>query len=209
MKLICRRSKNWAYLFGWLAPTGTPQNVKEALAAGAAGVQVGTLFAFCEQSGLTGEIRTEFISACREGGARIKTEPDASPTRFPFKLLAMEGSLSEMEVYEDRCRQCDLGYLREAYEKADGTIGWRCLAEDPDAYARKGGKREDTAGRRCLCNGLMANIGLAQIREDNKPELPLVTCGDDLTGITEILGSDKKAYSSADVIDYLLGDCAG
>ena len=31
----------------------------------------------------------------------------------------------------------------------------------------KGGKVEDTVGRKCLCNALLANIGHAQTRKDD------------------------------------------
>jgi hypothetical protein len=107
-------------------------------------------------------------------------------------------------VYEKRRRQCGLGYLREAYERPDGTLGWRCPAEKPEAYGRRGGNLEDTIGRKCLCNGLMANIGLAQVRSDNAQELPLLTCGDDLSGIVQVLGSGETSYASSAVIDFLL-----
>jgi len=50
----------------------------------------------------------------------------------------------------------------------------------------------------------MANIGLAQVRSDNVTELPLLTCGDDLSGILEMLGSGGTSYTSSDVIDFLL-----
>ncbi|MEO1857183.1 MAG: hypothetical protein ABGY95_07455 [Rubritalea sp.] len=52
------------------------------------------------------------------------------------------------EIYADRCRQCDLGFLRESYEREDGTLGRRCKAEDPQEYVKKGGKIEDSVGRK-------------------------------------------------------------
>jgi len=188
----------------WVAGSyGSPEKLAEALAGGAAGVQVGTLFAFCEESGLRDDLRDDIVKRYQEGTLHIKTDPVASPTGFPFKLISVPETLSEPEIYADRCRQCDLGYLREAYEKSDGTVGWRCMAEDPDVYVRKGGNREDTVGRKCLCNGLMANIGLAQIRKDKRQELPMLTCGDDLSGISRMLNCDKTSYSSDDVISYM------
>ena len=33
-------------------------------------------------------------------------------------------------------------------------------------YVAKGGKVEETVGRKCLCNALMANIGHGQTRKD-------------------------------------------
>ncbi len=189
----------------WLAGSyGSPEKLAEARDAGATGIQVGTLFAFCQESGLRKDLKDEIVGTYLNGTLQVKTDPLASPTGFPFKLLSLPGTLSEDDVYSERCRQCDLGYLREAYERDDGSVAWRCLAEHPDTFVRRGGKREDTVGRRCLCNGLMANIGLAQIRSDHYEELPLVTCGDDLSGISQILTPGETSYNADDVIDFLL-----
>ena len=153
------------------------------------------------------DVKREAIEKCQSGTISVFTDPIASPTGFPFKVLSLSGTLSDADVYADRKeRRCDLGYLRGAYERPDGSIGWRCSAEDPETYVRKGGDIDDTVGRKCLCNSLLANIGLAQIRENGTDELPLVTCGDDLSGIVEVLGSDKTSYSSSDVIDFLLNE---
>ena len=189
----------------WLAGSyGSPKKLVHARAAGAAGVQVGTLFAFCEESGLREDLKRDIIKRCQSGTPHVFTDPVASPAGFPFKVLSISGTLSDPGVYAERRRQCDLGYLREAYERPDGILGWRCPAEDPELYVRKGGVLENTIGRKCLCNGLMANIGLAQVRSDNAKELPLLTCGDDLSGILQVLGSGETSYTASDVIDFLL-----
>jgi hypothetical protein len=107
-------------------------------------------------------------------------------------------------VYEERPRKCDLGYLREAYKRPDGKFGWRCSSEELELYIKKGGDIKETVGRKCLCNALMANIGLGQIRKNKTEELPLVTCGEDLIGIRQLLGSGKTSYTASEVIDYLL-----
>jgi hypothetical protein len=70
-------------------------------------------------------------------------------------------------------------------------------------YVRKGGRSEDTDGRQCLCNALMANIGLGQLREGGRLEPPLLTSGDDLQTIGTFL-SGRTFYSAGDVLDYLL-----
>jgi nitronate monooxygenase len=189
----------------WLAGSyGSPGRLAQASAAGAAGIQLGTLFAFCDESGLRDDLKRVAIRQAVDGTSRVFRDPLASPTGFPFQVLSMPDTLSESAVYADRCRQCDLGYLREAYERPDGSLGWRCPAEDPESYVKKGGKIEETLGRKCLCNGLMANIGLGQIRGD-KEELPLVTCGKDLSGIAAVLPRGRSSYSAGDVIGYLLG----
>ena len=189
----------------WLAGSyGSPEKIAQALAAGAAGVQIGTLFALCAESGLREDLRRDIIEQCQRGTPRVFTDPIASPAGFPFKVFSIPGTLSDAAVYAERQRQCDLGYLREAYEKPDGTLAWRCPADDPGIYVRHGGALEDTTGRKCLCNGLMANIGLAQVRGDNTEELPLVTCGDDLSGVLAVVGSVGAPYTASDLIDFLL-----
>jgi len=73
-------------------------------------------------------------------------------------------------------------------------------------YISKGGKVEDTAGRKCLCNALVANIGHPQVRGGKYVEGGLVTSGDDLNGIPSFLPPNKGVYSAADVIVKLLED---
>jgi hypothetical protein len=99
---------------------------------------------------------------------------------------------------------CDLGYLRAAYVRPDGKLGYRCAAEPVKAYVEKGGAEADTAGRRCLCNALMANVGHAQVRAEGRVEQPLLTSGDDLVGIGAFL-EGRTSYSADDVLDYLEG----
>lgn len=116
----------------WLAGgVGTLEGVKAALAAGAEGVQVGTAFALSKESGLRDDIRQALLARERAGTAEVLTSALASPTGFPFKVAAMEGTLSEDDVYEKRPRICDLGYLRTPYRKEDGEVGFRCPSGEP------------------------------------------------------------------------------
>ena len=190
----------------WLAGSfGTPEKVAEAIATGAAGVQVGTAFAFCEESGLGDTIKKEALRMSRDGVTDVFTDPVASPTGFPFKLLKLEGSASEASMYQQRERVCDLGYLRHGYKKPDGTIGWRCPSERVQSYVDKGGKAEDTIGRKCVCNGLTANIGLAQFRKGTGAENALVTCGNEVQDIARFLPDPgATSYSAKQVIDHLM-----
>ena len=189
----------------WLAGSyGCADQVREAIAAGATGVQVGTAFAFCEESGFRSNIKQTVLNLCRDGQPEVMTDPLASPTGFPFKVLQIDGSLSDQAVYQDRSRVCDLGFLREAYRKSDGSLGWRCPAEPTESFARKGGAAEATVGRKCVCNGLMASIGLGQTRRGN-PEPSLVTCGNDVASIRQFLPhKNASSYHAADVIERLL-----
>jgi nitronate monooxygenase len=187
----------------WLAGgVGSPDQLRAARDAGAAGIQVGTLFAYCDESGLTDEIKHAVISRAAGRAVDVRTDALASPTGFPFKVVDLEGSLSDEGVYAQRERICDLGYLREAYRTENGKIDYRCAAEPVEDYVRKGGNAADTAGRRCLCNALMADIGHAQVRGEAE-EAPLVTSGDDLRQLGAFVGS-RSQYSAADVVDFLL-----
>ena len=189
----------------WLAGGyGSPEKLAEALAAGATGVQVGTAFAFCEESGLKSSYKRAIMNNVVFGTARVFTDPVASPTSFPFKVAQLEGSLSEADVYSTRSRICDLGYLREAYRTASGTIEHRCAAEPVTTYVAKGGKVENTLGKKCLCNALMANIGHPQIRNGKYTEQALLTAGNDLTGLARFLSPGASMYTAAEVVTKLM-----
>lgn len=194
----------------WMAGHyATPEKLAEVQAQGAHGVQVGTLFAFSEESGLKPEIRNEVVHRIAKGDVPpegfIFTDPRSSPTGFPFKAVRLGKTVSQQDIYEKRKRICDLGYLRHAYKKDDGTIGQRCPAEPVDDYIKKGGKLEDTVGRKCLCNALMADIGMPQIQADGEAEPPMLTAGDDLNLLARILKPGQLSYTAQDVIRYLLG----
>ncbi|NOX54280.1 MAG: nitronate monooxygenase [Planctomycetes bacterium] len=189
----------------WLAGSyGEPDRVAEALREGAAGVQVGTAFAYCEESDLAPELKQRVLEASRRGEATSFTDPLASPTGFPFKVVLLPGTLSDQPVYESRRRVCDLAYLRQAYKKPDGTLGWRCPAEPVSDYVRKGGQEEETHRRKCLCNALMANIGLPQVHSDGRTELPLVTSGNDVAQVARFLKPGASTYTAREVVEYLL-----
>jgi len=188
----------------WLAGGyGSRDQLQRALDAGAAGVQVGTAFAFCEESGLRDDYKRALIDRAVRGEARVFTDPLASPTAFPFKVAQLEGTLSDRDVYDARLRVCDLGYLREAFRQEDGSVGFRCSGEPVAAYLAKGGAVENTIGRKCVCNGLLANIGQAQVR-GRADEPGLITAGDDIGQIARFLSAGAATYSAADVIAQLL-----
>jgi hypothetical protein len=74
-----------------------------------------------------------------------------------------------------------------------------------EEYTKKGGKLENTEGRKCLCNALFANIGQPQVRVSGYRELPLVTSGNDVNKIARFMKDGKTSYPAREVIDYLLG----
>jgi len=186
----------------WLAGgMGEEGSLASALSTGAAGIQVGTLFAYCRESGMEAALKQSVVEAVRQGEAEVRTDARASPTGFPFKLVEWPGS--DAKDY-GRKRICDLGYLRTAYLREDGRIGYRCPAEPVEDYLKKGGKIEDTEGRRCLCNGLLSTVGLGQLRNDGALEPPLVTSGNQLEAMGTFIG-DRQEYGAQDVVNYLLG----
>ena len=191
----------------WLAGQyGSRDRLLHALAQGAAGVQVGTAFALCEESALVSDAKQALINMALKGEGTVFTDPTASPTGFPFKVARLVNSLSEADVYAARPRICDMGFLREPYRRADGSIGYRCSAEPEAVYVAKGGRLADTVGRKCLCNALTANVGMPQRLADGSVEKVLVTLGDDLACVRLYCTLENPHYTAADVIHQMLAD---
>jgi NAD(P)H-dependent flavin oxidoreductase YrpB (nitropropane dioxygenase family) len=189
----------------WLAGShGTPEAVRSARAAGAEGVQVGTLFALSEESGLTTDLRERLLKQLQAGELEVLTDAQASPTGFPFKVAQLEGTLSDRAVRDARPRLCDLGYLRTPFLKDDGRVGYRCPAEPVEMFVRKGGSVEETVGRACLCNALSADVGLGQTRPDGAEEEVLVTLGADLAGAGRLAELHPGGWSANQALDWLL-----
>jgi len=59
-------------------------------------------------------------------------------------------------------------------------------------------------GRKCLCNGLMANIGLPQVRRGTEVEKPLITAGEDINLLRRFLEGRTSSYSATEVVNFLL-----
>ncbi len=139
----------------WLAGGyGSASKLREALDQGAAGVQVGTAFAFSQESGMRADLKARLIEQAIAGAGEVFTDPLASPTGFPFKVARLDWHHFGVNVYEAGTGSAILGYLREPYAAGDDQIGYRCSAEPVENYVAKGGKIEETVGRKCLCNTL-------------------------------------------------------
>ncbi|WP_414660454.1 nitronate monooxygenase [Horticoccus sp. 23ND18S-11] len=189
----------------WLAGAqARPEKLAEARAIGANGIQVGTAFAFCRESGMTDRVKADVINASRRGTVRVFTDPAASPTGFPFKVVQLPGTLAETDCFAARDRICDLGYLRQPYRKDDGSVGYRCAAEPVADFERKGGNALETVGRKCLCNGLAATVGYGQVRHGT-PEPVLVTAGNEVTDVARFVSDASDQYAAEDVVRYLRG----
>ena len=92
-------------------------------------------------------MRKEILSELAEHQElKVVTDPAASPTGFPFKVLQLEDgleTLSNPEVYNARPRVCNLGYLRAPYLQEDGKVGYRCPSECVADYVAKGGEENE------------------------------------------------------------------
>ena len=110
-------------------------------------------------------------------------------------------------MYDRRIRRCDLSYLREPYHKPDRSVGFRCAAEPVAQYVRKGGASDDTIGRICLCNGLIAAIGLGHDQTDQPThpvEAPVLTAGEDVKHVARFLAPGSRSYRAAEVIRQIM-----
>jgi nitronate monooxygenase len=191
----------------WLAGgAAAPGRLQDALEAGASGIQVGTAFALCEESGLRPDYRQTLLDQARTGHVHVHTSPVASPAGFPFKVADLPDTLSNPAVMAARPRICDLGYLREAFQMEDGAVGFRCPAEPVSLYASKGGDPAATEGRACICNGLIATAGLPQVRAGRHTEPAIVTMGDDVGGAIRFLPDGATRYRARDVVHTLLAE---
>jgi nitronate monooxygenase len=190
----------------WLAGGyGASDVLRQALDAGAAGVQVGTAFGYCAESGLRDDYKQAILEQVARGASDVLTDRLASPSGFPFKVVQLEDTISSSGEHLARPRICDLGYLREAYRTEQGGIGFRCPAEPVSIYVSKGGQEADTEGRKCICNALMASAGFPQTRARGRfVEAGIVTSGDDLPGIARFMSPGSTRYTAADVVRVIL-----
>jgi len=178
----------------WFAG-GYAGRLREAQEHGAVGVQVGTPFAFSQESGIDPTLKLKILKQIMDGGT-VFTSPDASSSGFPFKLFQSQDTLTNPDLYNKRKRVCDLGYLIELYDRKGAT---RCPSENISSYIKKGGFEKDTINKVCLCNGLPATVGLG-----SPGEMPIVTAGSDLSLVKILVTKYGLNYSAKNVIDYIL-----
>lgn len=186
------------YLAGGYA---TPEKLKEAQELGAAGVQVGSIFALCNESGIREDLKQQSRDEITAGTLKVLTSAKVSPSGYPFQVVQLETTISNPKVFERRTPLCDLGYLVEAFKTPEGAagtgVGFRCPSEPENNYKRKGGKKEERDGRVCLCNALIDAVNPDGV-------FPIVTLGKELDPIKTLMeGKEGGKYSAEEVVVYL------
>ncbi len=199
----------------WLAGGyGSREGLQRALNSGAAGVQVGSIFSLAEESGMKHTYRTAILEALRRGASDedlVRTTL-FSPTGYPFKVVQIAGTVAEEDVYNNRRRLCDLGFLQQrglTQPDADGTrrLFQRCVAAPVEDFVKKRGLQRNTEDRRCLCNGLLSCVGLGQIVRQNGDmveEPAIVTLGNHLDGIRRLSRNGQTRYWARDAVADIL-----
>ncbi|MBI4655252.1 MAG: nitronate monooxygenase [Elusimicrobia bacterium] len=192
----------------WLAGSyASPEFLREALDKGAAGIQIGTAAALSGQSGMAPNLRAQALRMAARNEL-VVTDTMISPTGFPFKVAQIPGTISDKAVYQGRKRVCDIRLLQANYVTPEGDLGYRCPAEPVEDFTSKGGRLQNTAGRVCLCNGLLATAGFAQIRAGGYVEPPIVTLGEDFHAVRELLALSppgQETYTIGKLILFLRG----
>lgn len=200
----------------WLAGGyDSNEKLKEARAAGAAGVQVGSAFALSEESGMRSDYRSAILEQLKNGteGTSLVRTTMFSPTGFSFKVVQLENTLSNDAVFETRRRVCDIGLLQQRGlskpdESGKRSLFHRCPAGPVESYTRNRGLERNTEQRRCLCNGLLACVGLGQLMKGERDlveEPAIVTLGQHLDGIRRLSRQGQTHYWAQDVVADILG----
>ena len=196
----------------WLAGGyGSREKLQAALSLGAAGVQVGSAFALAMESGIQPVHRSAIFQSLRQGAADADLVRTTlfSPTGFPFKVAQLSGTLSDEAVYATRRRVCDLGFLQQrglSKPDADGNrrLFQRCPAAPLDDFVNKRGLPMNAEGKRCLCNGLLAGVGLGQVNPQSGEEPAIVTLGNHLGGVRRLSRQGQCPYWAKDVVEDIL-----
>lgn len=183
----------------WLAGSyGSPEGMSKALQVGANGIQVGSAFALSDDSGILSHLRDMARYLGYQGSLEV-LRTLRSPTGYPFNIAQLAGTMSDDELYSERKRSCAICALRVPYQKDGKVEGYRCSAEPIANWVRKGGKEKEAENAICLCNGLLATIGLG-----NPGELPVVTLGQSLDFLPHLMKDEYDTYTADDVVAYLL-----
>ena len=201
----------------WLAGGyGSRAKLQEALAAGANGVQVGTVFALAEESGMKPEYRSAILAAIKDGvdDADLVRTTIFSPTGFSFKVVqlprhALRTTMSMPTGGASATSACYSSAASASRTKhGERTLFQRCPAGPIDTYVKQRGLERNTDERRCLCNGLLSCVGLGQVKEiqgELVEEPAIVTLGNHLDGVRRLSRQGQTHYHVEDVVADILG----
>lgn len=170
--------------------------IEEAMSQGAQGGQFGSIFATSEDSGWMREHRDLMRKLGYRGELRVRTELRFSPTGFGLNVADLPGTLSDPLVYVARKRVCDVSCLA-SLTTHEGKDVFLCPAELPRKFHFKGGTTE-TDDYRCLCNALLAAVGLG-----NPGDPPLFTFAKDHRYLRAIMEHEDDSYTVAQAFEYL------
>jgi NAD(P)H-dependent flavin oxidoreductase YrpB (nitropropane dioxygenase family) len=198
------------YAAGNFKGGGTREEFQNWISKGAYGLQIGSRFALCEESGMREDLRKQILEKNQQDGVDIKTDMNASPTGYPIKIAQLPGTISDEAIHQARKRVCNKKYLVRSHfqEQPDGSQKetYICAAMSPEEYSRLGGDPSETEGKVCLCNGLLSTAGYYQ-----EVENAVVTLGEHGKEIThslhardiveEILTPEYVAKMEAELIE--------
>ena len=161
------------------------------------------------------EYRSAILAALKNGveDADLVRTTTFSPTGFSFKVVQLQDTLSNDDVYTNRQRICDIGILQQrGFNKPDKhgqrTLFQRCPAGPIDPFVKKRGLERNTTERRCLCNGLLSCVGLGQVKKiqgELVEEPAIVTLGNHLDGVRRLSRQGQARYHVEDVVTDILG----
>jgi NAD(P)H-dependent flavin oxidoreductase YrpB (nitropropane dioxygenase family) len=176
---------------------------------------VGSVFALAEESGMKSAYRIAILEELKKetDDSKLVFTTLFSPTGFPFKVVQLDDTLADQVVYTNRMRVCDIGLLQQrglTKPAEDGTrrLFQRCPAAPLDDFISKRGLPLNTTDRRCLCNGLLACVGLGQVGLQNgsqTEEPAIVTLGNHLDGVRRLSRNGQSPYWARDVVNDILG----
>jgi nitronate monooxygenase len=129
-------------------------------------------------------------------------------------VVQLPGTLAEDAIYRARKRVCDIGLLvqrglMKADESGSRRIFQRCPAGPLEAFTRDRGLPQNAEGKRCLCNGLLATVGLGQVltRDGVTSEEPaIVTLGNHIEGVRRLSSNGQTVYWAKDAVEDILGE---
>ena len=177
----------------WLAGgQATPQQLRLAQEAGAVGIQAGTVFAFCEESGMAPEIRAKVLDQVRGRPRHGVHRPARLADRVPLQGRESRGHAlgggGRPRGASAAAIWATSGSPTSPPTDVSATAARPSRSRTTSARAAT---FADTVGRKCICNGLTATIGLGQRRHGNEEE-PIVTAGNDLEELGDLLGPDHQ-----------------